>query len=394
MNAGPLLFDASHTSHTRAQTGIQRVCRSLFAELQVRENVLPVCFDPHFGDWRTLDRQESGSLADRTGAHAAASRGARWALGQKIVGRVRRLAGHRGKLPPARGLVCAELFSARVGRQLPRLFSPVSGPAVAVFHDAIGLRLPELTPPATVARLPGYLRELLAFDGVAAVSEDSAMALRDFWHWLGVSNPPPVVAIPLGTDPVTLARPTMSTMRARVLCVATIEGRKNHAALLEAAELLWSEGAEFDLELIGLMRPATAESTVARARALKDSGRPVFLRGAVSDAALHEAYARCSFTVYPSLLEGFGLPVIESLRHGKPCVCANTGALGEAARDGGCLTVDLPDASSLRLAMRRLLSEPVARGQLADEARGRIFRGWSDYAGDLSDWMRSLPRRR
>lgn len=355
-------------------------------------SVEPICFDPHLGDWRSLDRKESELLGDRAGDRAADSRGARWSWGQRITGRLRRLAGGRGQIPVAGGLLCVELFSARVGRQLPRLLPRVSGPAVAVFHDAIGLKLPELTPPGTVARLPGYLRELLAFDGVAAVSEDSATSLREYWQWLGVTQVPPVQAITLGSDPVPAAQAPPAG-RPRVLCVGTIEGRKNHGALLDAAEQLWRDGLDFELELIGLPRPATAGAAIRRARELKDAGRPLIMRGAVSESMLQEAYARCTFTVYPSLLEGFGLPVIESLRHGRPCVCTRVGALGEAARGGGCLMVDRPEPSALAAAMRQLLTDSTTRETLAAGARRRGFRSWSDYAHDLSGWMESLPRR-
>ena len=47
MSAAPLLFDASHTSHTAAQTGIQRVCRTLFGELYAQGQAAPICYDPH-----------------------------------------------------------------------------------------------------------------------------------------------------------------------------------------------------------------------------------------------------------------------------------------------------------------------------------------------------------
>ena len=67
-----------------------------------------------------------------------------------------------------------------------------------VFHDAIALRLPELTPSKTVARFPSYLQELLAFDGIAAVSEESLQSLHDYWDWLGVAERPLTKAIPLG----------------------------------------------------------------------------------------------------------------------------------------------------------------------------------------------------
>lgn len=393
MNELPLLFDATHTSHTRAQTGIQRVCRSLFAELSSRGSTVAVCFDPHLGHWRRLDRAEAGTLADRSARGASASRGAQWTWTQKVAGHVRRIAGRQDQLPIARGFVGVELFSARVGRQLPRLLERVNGPAIAVFHDAIGLKLPELTPPATVARLPGYLQELLVFDGIAAVSEDSAAALRDYWKWLGIVNPPPVHAIGLGCDPVPVssARPIG---RPTLLSVGTLEGRKNHLALLEAAERLWREGRDFGLEIIGLARPATAPETTARLRELRAAGRPLRVRGSVSEDALHEAYARCTFTVYPSLMEGFGLPVIESLRHGKPCVCSGQGALGEVARAGGCVVVDPPEATSLAEAMRALLENDAQRDHLAAEARARKFPRWADYAAALTEWMRTLPRRR
>lgn len=387
-----LLLDVTHTSHTRAHTGIQRVCRSLAAELSAAGPVTPVCFDPYQHAWRPLNRAELATLANTSGE--AGSRGARWSLPARLLGHARRYSGRRPSLPPADLLLCPELFSARTAARLPELFTVVRGPRVAVFHDAIGLKLPELTPPATVARLPAYLRELAAFDGVAAVSEDSAASLRDYWTWLGLQNPPPVTAIPLGLDPIPgLVETTRPPGGPRILCVATLEGRKNHVALLDAAEALWREGLAFELELIGLARAETAAPALARIAALRAAGRPVQHHGSVSDSALHAAYARCDFTVYPSLHEGFGLPVLESLQHGKPCVCAPAGALAESARGGGCLVVPAPDARHLTEALRDLLRSPAQLAALAAAARARTYRPWRDYARDLVDWARALPHR-
>ncbi|MBI2515738.1 MAG: glycosyltransferase family 4 protein [Opitutae bacterium] len=390
-----LLLDLTHTSHTRARTGIQRVCRSLFAELPAREAARGICFDPHLGAWRPLDAGELAALSDRS-ARAGQSRGARWSLAQKISGHARRLTGRRPTLPAATGLVCPELFSPKVAAQLPALFAHTRGPRVALFHDAIGLKFPELTPPGTVARLPGYLRELLQFDGIAAVSEDSAASLRDFWSWLGVTHAPPVQVIPLGIDPVPAAASASTSAtdpKRRVLCVSTVEGRKNHLALLDAAETLWREGVVFELELIGLARADTAAAALNRIRALQAAGRALVFHGSVSDAELQAAYQRCAFTVYPSLVEGFGLPVLESLQHGKPCICAARGALGESARGGGCVVLHPVDSASLAAALRRLLGSAQERDALAAAARGRTFRTWSGYADDLGSWMKTLKRR-
>lgn len=395
MKPPPLLFDATHTSHTSAQTGIQRVCRAFFSTLVGSRPVTPICFDPHLIGWRQLRTDEADVLADLSGG-AGRSRGAKWTLRQKLSGAGSRWLGRKPALPAAAGLICPELFSAKVGARLPGLLDMVAGPRVAIFYDAIPLKFPEFTPAATVARFPAYLRELLVFDGIAAISEDSAMALRDYWRWLGVKDQPPVQAIPLAVDPLnTAASATEATTGLpRVLCVCTIEGRKNHLALLEACESLWQQGLKFELHLIGMARPDTAAAALARIARLQEAGRPIRFAGAVAETALHAAYRQCSFTVYPSIIEGFGMPVLESLQHGKPCICSGQGALGESARGGGCLALDSVSAPALATAIRSLLDQPEELASLGAAARGRTLRSWSDYAGEFSTWMGTLARRR
>jgi glycosyltransferase involved in cell wall biosynthesis len=89
-------------------------------------------------------------------------------------------------------------------------------------------------------------------------------------------------------------------------------------------------------------------------------------------------------------MEGFGLPVLESVARGKPCICSAHGALGEAARPGGCVLLGQTDAASLAGAMTQLLQDPAARDRLAEAARRRHFRTWAEYAADLLEWMQSL----
>ena len=388
-----LLFDATHTSHSRAQTGIQRVCRSLFAELERRGAASAICFDPYLQGWRSLDSGELARLRDRSGA-GGHSRSAQWPLHRQVVGHMRRLTGRQPQLPESTGAIFPELFSAKIGANVTELGRLVKGPRIALFHDSIGLKYPELTPLGTVARLPAYLRELLQFDGVAAISEDSAACLREFWAWLGVPDAPPVQPIPLGIDPLP-ATEAGSAPRGipRILCVSTIEGRKNHGSLLEAAESLWQTGLKFELELIGLARSDTAAAALAKIRELQTLGRSLIYHGTATEAALQNAYRQCSFTIYPSLSEGFGLPVLESLQHGRPCLCSGRGALGESTRGGGCLELEALDAKGLAAGMRRLLSNPEEIHALEVAARRREFRSWRDYATDLLAWQQDLSRR-
>lgn len=380
-----LLLDLSHTSHTRAQTGIQRVCRALYRELN--SQAAPITWDPYATQWRELNESEQANLRATT---PAKKRGSVWPLSSKMRGWSSRLLNQRPTLPLANGLIVPELFSPEVARVFPQL--KVQGPRVTLFHDAIALKFPELTPPKTVAYFPAYLQELLQFDGVAAVSEDSANTLRDYWRWLGVTNTPPIQAIPLGitAQPALIIPPAAVKTRPRILCVGTIEGRKNHLALLEACESLWSQNLDFELQLIGLGRADTAAAGLTKIDSLKKSGRPLIYDGPATEDELIAAYAACDFTVYPSLYEGFGLPVLESLQHGKPCVCSSHGALGESARGGGCLTLEAVDVPALTTALRKLITRPAEIAALAEAARGRTFRTWKDYVGDLTGWMGTL----
>ncbi|MEY4003958.1 MAG: D-inositol-3-phosphate glycosyltransferase, partial [Verrucomicrobiota bacterium] len=108
------------------------------------------------------------------------------------------------------------------------------------------------------------------------------------------------------------------------------------------------------------------------------------------DKTVAAAYAACAFTVYPSIAEGFGLPVLESVAHGKPCVCSGQGALGEAAAGGGCLTLSTVTATDLAGAIGRLLAEPAELAELSARARHRPIRTWRDHATDLTTWMAEL----
>lgn len=388
----PILLDLTHTSHTRARTGIQRLARSLWGEW--RECALPVCRDPYRRGWRPLERWELDTLDE---ARPAANRKARWPLQARLRGWAARAAGRgAAALPGGSAFLTPEIFSPSVAQTLPEIFARVDGPRAAVFPDAVALKFPELTPAKTVARYPAYLQELLKFDGVAAISEESRDALVDYWRWLGVRASPPVAAIPLGVRrpaeqagipaPAPGAAPT-------VLCVGSLEGRKNHLALLAACETLWKAGLNFELRLIGLTNPETGQPIRDRISALARAGFPVRYEGAVEDRVLEEAYRACAFTVYPSLAEGFGLPIAESLSRGRVCVCSGRGALGETARGGGCLTLERVDAPGLSEGIGRLLRGPEELAGLTAAAAARPVRTWADYARDLSAWLGELPRR-
>ena len=125
------LLDLTHTSHTRARTGVQRVARSVAAALG--ESARPITHDRYLGAWRDLRDWERDNLAATAPAR---KRGARWPLAARLRGYLGRSGAARGgglagAPGPARaGLLVPEIFSPAVAGRPPRACSPRSaGPA-------------------------------------------------------------------------------------------------------------------------------------------------------------------------------------------------------------------------------------------------------------------------
>jgi glycosyltransferase involved in cell wall biosynthesis len=116
----------------------------------------------------------------------------------------------------------------------------------------------------------------------------------------------------------------------------------------------------------------------------------IIWRGILPDSELADQYRRSAFTVYPSLAEGFGLPILESLWMDTPCLCHEGGVMAELAADGGCLTVDMSDVIQVMEGLDALLTNPDLRGALRRQARRRSIDTWSDYAAAIAGRLRSL----
>ena len=143
----------------------------------------------------------------------------------------------------------------------------------------------------------------------------------------------------------------------------------------------------FNLELIGRSTSYFGRKVKAELCRLRRANRAIRWSKHVNAETLLRSYRACRFTVYPSLMEGFGLPIAESLAHGKPCVCGGNGALGEVARGGGCLIVDQTSEDALASGIKKLLTDQETCARLTREAHTRTFRSWSDYIQKLLEHL-------
>lgn len=392
-----LLLELTHTSHTLAATGIQQVCRNLYAEIGALTDVQAIVHDPWQKSWRTALRAERVRLLPDGTEGVARRKGEVWKTGLKIRGRLKLWTGIKGPLPKeASGILFPEFYLDRCIGALPELRAMLPGvPVAAVFHDAIALRFPNLSARATVERFPSYIASLASFDAVAAVSEASREELLGLWEGMGITDIPPVVAVPLGiSKPRAVSAHREKDGVPHILCVATLEPRKNHLALLDAAEKLWDEGFHFKLILIGMAHRELGGEIVDRIRELEREKRDISWLGAVDNDTLYANYAACDFTVYPSLMEGFGLPVLESLARGKPCVCSTCGGLDEVSQGGGCLRLNDTGSACIADGLRSLLADSELRKRLQAEVAARPVRTWADYARDIMEFMSALKCRK
>jgi glycosyltransferase involved in cell wall biosynthesis len=160
---------------------------------------------------------------------------------------------------------------------------------------------------------------------------------------------------------------------------------------LAACEQLWAKGVDLKLVLIGRKQAYHGPKVLNVLQKAQARGRPVEWKMHTSDDELMDAYLAARFTVYPSLAEGYGLPIVESLQAGRPVICGHNGALGEISLQGGCLTADMSDAVTLAEALEKLLTDQQLYIRLCREASERSFRSWDDYTTSILEFLGLNP---
>ncbi|CAN5687909.1 glycosyltransferase family 1 protein [soil metagenome] len=167
---------------------------------------------------------------------------------------------------------------------------------------------------------------------------------------------------PVDDADVASMREQRGLARPYVLFVGTVEPRKNLAAV--AAAMASLDGREVDLVLVG--PDGWNEDLRARLAPLDGTTVVVHRLGFVGASELPALYAGAAAFCYPSLREGFGLPVLEAMAHGAPVVTSSTTSTAEVAGPDALL-VDPRDHAAVGAALARLLDDP----DLAEDLRRR-----------------------
>jgi glycosyltransferase involved in cell wall biosynthesis len=372
-----VLVDVDFTARHDLHTGVQRVVRQTIPLWNRTGRITAVAWTRARGALRPLDPVESTRIYHWPAVERSA--------GKSIGSRNERTTDEVVLLPWRSILVLPEVPAADVTPRVAAIGACSNNRIVAIGHDTIPLVSADTVSMDESRRFMSYLSALKFASRIAGVSETSTQEFESYGMMLASQGlPPPVttsVPLPLdfGSNDQTGSLPTRDVPD--VVVVGSHDVRKNHLAVLHAAELLWQDGMSFSLTFLGSGGSNT--EFYQRVKTLQARGRQVRLRLAVTDAELQAAVSSAAFTVFPSLHEGFGLPVAESLAMGTPVITSNFGATAEIAAGGGAVVVDPRDDHAIADAMRSLLTNDAKLQRLRSEIVGRPKRTWDTYAEEL-----------
>lgn len=247
-------------------------------------------------------------------------------------------------------------------------FSSGSSTVITV-HDVSYLIYPDCIAKKTLRILQKYMpRHLGKADRIIAVSKNTQ---KDLMRLCGVPEEKISVVYPGYNSEIfrpakiehRILSDTFSLEPGYILYVGTIEPRKNLVTLLEAYRLLEQRGITVPLVLCGPVG-WKSEPFFASLETLKPTN-PVRLLGYVDEQWLPLLYNGASCFVFPSLYEGFGLPVLEAMACGCPVVSSGISAIPEVVGEAGFLLEDPRDENLLVEAIFRILGDQDLRAELS-----------------------------
>jgi glycosyltransferase involved in cell wall biosynthesis len=168
-----------------------------------------------------------------------------------------------------------------------------------------------------------------------------------------------------------------------VLCVCTIEARKNHIYLFYIWQQMIDAGIDVpDLVFVGRCG-WRVNDLLSQISASRNLGGRLHLMQGLTDTELGQLYKRCLFTAFPSFVEGWGLPVGESLAYGKVCVASSAASIPEVGGEFA-VYVDPFNLASGYEAIRRLIVDPGHLAALEAKIRQKFVpRTWHDVGRDF-----------
>lgn len=264
-----------------------------------------------------------------------------------------------------------------------------------VVYDLLPMLRPDAFPFGAEQHFGAFLRTVHAVsDGVLCISRAVADELAAWFAREGLARRAPLslgwfhLGADIGASAPSSGLPpdagrvlAAQEQRPGFLMVGTLEPRKGHAQALAAFELLWAEGVDVNLVIVG-KQGWMVEPLAERIAAHPELGRRLFWLAGISDEMLLKLYAGAAALLQPSEGEGFGLPLIEAAQHGVPVIARNLPVFREVAGEHACYFDGLEPAA-LAGAVRAWLG--MRRAGSAPDPAGMPWLTWAQSAQQVLD---------
>jgi glycosyltransferase involved in cell wall biosynthesis len=261
-------------------------------------------------------------------------------------------------------------------------------PCISVIHDLNHCHRPGDIPFFTRHFyrhfFPLYAKEAIR---VATVSKYSAEDISDIYNispdkidvvYNGVSDQ----FSPVSAEEADEYRITLTGGKPYFVFVSNFSPRKNISTLIKAFDLFCEEsGLDYDLVLAG--GRLYLNDDLDRALNKSRNKESIILTGPMSREKLRKTYGAAVAFVFVPWFEGFGIPVIEAMRCGTPCIISDNSSLPEISGGAG-LCVSAADTDAIAAAMIRLAGDPILRNHLRDLGIKNSLRfSWDDTASQM-----------
>ena len=268
----------------------------------------------------------------------------------------------------------------------------VSGKVIDTIYDLTYLRYPETMNARNLERLQGGMRRSL--DLSHRIVTDSEFVKGEIVRELGFDASRIDVIYPAAVEDAAQELPNeylaekWNLTKPYLLYLGTIEPRKNINRLIQAYARMHSELEQPPMLVLAGGKGWKSEETYQLAESLLP-GQIVFT-GYISAAEKKLLYQNAQLFAFPSLYEGFGMPVLEAMRYGTPVVCSNTSSLPEVA--GDCARLVSPtDVDDIAAGLLEVYTDSARAEQLARRGKAQAERfSWEESAKKLMQVYQTL----
>lgn len=272
---------------------------------------------------------------------------------------------------------------------------------VFTFYDILPVSLPEFFPTGNKIEFEGWLKTVLRGNGAICISKATAddarkwMELnianynRDFkfgWFHLGadIEASAPTLGLPNNYNALL----DVIKQKTTFLSVGTIEPRKGYSQTLDAFDILWNDGNDINLVIVG-KQGWMMESMIERINQHPEINKRLFWFNGISDEFLEKIYHVSNCLLAPSEGEGFGLPLIEAAQLNMPIIARDIPVFREVAGNYAYYFNGLR-GSDLASAITSWLS--LSKSNQAPKSNGMPFLTWAQSAAQLKDFILNFDR--